>query len=262
MDEQQTIPVRIEFPGILLLGRFRISIDGIVIGKSTFMKGCDLVTDISPGIHILSTEIWPYWPSWLMKKEFTFEIGFNVQRKEFRLSYSRIWGKFSELTVTNTIYSRKKTKKKDNKMIFPPSPTPSDTISEEKTQESPSEQKENVIELGEVPEVEESSMEKLEKLIERRNVGEVTSEEFEEMKKEILERKPQVSKDTIEIAQEVVHSDDVPRKVNKDEVVSKSNIGASDDDKFAKLDRLAEIKEKGLIDEDEFEEMKKEILGK
>ena len=262
MDEQQTIPVRIEFPGILLLGRFRISIDGIVIGKSTFMKGCDLVTDISPGIHILSTEIWPYWPSWLMKKEFTFEIGFNVQRKEFRLSYSRIWGKFSELTVTNTIYSRKKTKKKDNKMIFPPSPTPSDTISEEKTQESPSEQKENVIELGEVPEVEESSMEKLEKLIERRNAGEVTSEEFKEMKKDILERKPQVSKDTIEIAQEVVHSDDVPRKVNKDEVVSKSNIGASDDDKFAKLDRLAEIKEKGLIDDDEFKQMKKEILGK
>ena len=90
----------------------------------------------------------------------------------------------------------------------------------------------------------------------------MTSEEFEEMKKDILERKPQVSKDTIEIAQEVVHSDDVPRKVNKDEVVSKSNIGASDDDKFAKLDRLAEIKEKDLIDEAEFKQMKKEILGK
>ena len=114
---------------------------------------------------------------------------------------------------------------------------------------------EEVVEAG-------STMGKLEKLIERRNVGEVTSEEFKEMKKDILERKPQVSKDTIEIAQEVVHSDDVPRKVNKDEVVSKSNIGASDDDKFAKLDRLAEIKEKGLIDDDEFKQMKKEILGK
>ena len=241
MDEQQTIPVRIEFPGIFLLGRFRISIDGIVIGKSMFINGCDLVTDISPGIHILSTEIWPYWPSWLTKKEFTFEIEFNVQRKEFGLSYSRIWGKFSELTVTNTTYSRKKTEK----MIFPPSPTPS-------------EQKENVIELEEVPEVEESSMEKLEKLIERRNVGEVTSEEFEDMKKEILERKPQVSKDPVEIAQEEAH---VPRKKDKDSVINGSNVGGSS----SKAEELREAKtlhDEGLINEDDYEKMKKEILGK
>ena len=110
-----------------------------------------------------------------------------------------------------------------------------------------------------VPEVEESSMEKLEKLIERRNVGKVTSEEFEETKKEILERKPQYSKELTEIAQEEA---DVPKKENQNGMVSKSNIGASDDDKFAKLDRLAEIKEKGLIDDDEFKQMKKEILGK
>ena len=125
----------------------------------------------------------------------------------------------------------------------------------------------------------DSSMGKLEKLIKRRNAGEVTSEEFEEMKKDILKRKPQVSKDSIEIVQEGIHSDDVPRKENKDGVVSKSNdvtgarvqtvdpdwvvnSGTSDDDKFAKLDRLAEIKEKGLIDDDEFKQMKKEILGK
>ena len=263
MDEQQTIPVRIEFPGILILSRFRVSIDGVVIGGFSFMKGCDLVKNLSPGIHILSTEIWPYWPSWIMKKEFTFEIGFNVQRKEFRLSYSRIWGKFSELTVTNTIYSRKKTKKKDNKMIFPPSPTPSDTISEEKTQESPSEQKENVIELGEVPEVEESSMEKLEKLIERRNAGEVTSEEFEEMKKEILERKPQVSKDPVEIAQEEVHDDyiDDHDTIVKDSVVSKSSIGGGSS-KMQELEKLKEMFDSGFISKEEMEKMKKEILGK
>ena len=59
-----------------------------------------------------------------------------------------------------------------------------------------------------VPDVEAgSTMGKLEKLIERRNVGEVTSEEFEEMKKEILERKPQVSKDPVEIAQEEAQGD-------------------------------------------------------
>ena len=59
---------------------------------------------------------------------------------------------------------------------------------------------EEVVEAG-------STMGKLEKLIERRNVGEVTSEEFEEMKKEILERKPQVSKDPVEIAQEEAQGD-------------------------------------------------------
>ena len=48
----------------------------------------------------------------------------------------------------------------------------------------------------------------------------------------------------------------------QDSVVSKSNIGASGDDKFAKLDRLAEMKEKGLIDDDEFKLMKNDILGK
>jgi len=120
-------------------------------------------------------------------------------------------------------------------------------VSDDSTEEDPVEE---VVEA-------DTSMGKLEKLIERRNTGEVTSEEFEEMKKEILERKPQY-KDPVNIAQEEVH--DVP--MNKDGVVSKSNIGASDDDKFAKLDRLAEIKEKGLIDDDEFKQMKKEILGK
>ncbi len=45
-----------------------------------------------------------------------------------------------------------------------------------------------------------------------------------------------------------------------DSVLSKTNVGPSDD-KFSKLERLAEMKEKGLIDDDEFKLMKKEILG-
>ncbi len=48
----------------------------------------------------------------------------------------------------------------------------------------------------------------------------------------------------------------------EDSVVSRSTIGADGDDKFAKVDRLAEMKEKGLIDAAEFQQMKKEILGK
>ena len=108
-------------------------------------------------------------------------------------------------------------------------------------------------------EVEKSSMEKLEKLIERRNVGEVTSKEFEEMKKEILERKPQVSKDPVEIAQEEVHDD--RGTIVKDSVISKSSIG-SGSSKMHELEKLKEMFDSGFISKNEMEEMKKEILGK
>ena len=48
----------------------------------------------------------------------------------------------------------------------------------------------------------------------------------------------------------------------RDSVVSKSNVGAGGDDKFARLEKLTEMKKEGLIDDAEFKQMKKEILGK
>ena len=105
----------------------------------------------------------------------------------------------------------------------------------------------------------DSSMGKLEKLIERRNAGEITSEEFEEMKKEILERKPQVSKDPVEIVQEEVHDD--RGTIVKDSVISKSSIG-SGSSKMHELEKLKEMFDSGFISKKEMEEMKKEILGK
>ena len=70
--------------------------------------------------------------------------------------------------------------------------------------------------------------------------------------------------DEKKVDQTIVHGDYIDDRdtIVKDSVVNKSNIGAGGDDKFAKLDRLAEMKEKGLIDDDEFKQMKKEILGK
>ena len=115
-----------------------------------------------------------------------------------------------------------------------------------------------------VPDVEtDSSMKELEKLIEKRNVGEVTSEEFEEMKKEILERKPQVSKDPVEIAQEEVHDDyiDDHDTIVKDNVMSKSSIGGGSS-KMQELEKLKEMFDSGFISKEEMEKMKKEILGK
>ena len=161
--------------------------------------------------------------------------------------------------------SNSKSDKKDDTMLqspyqtLPPSATPPDTIPEEKIQESHSD--ENVLESEKAPDVEESSMGELEKLIERRNAGEITSEDFEEAKKKILERKPQYNKELDDV-QEEFHSDDMIEEGIKDGVVSKSNIGAGEDDKFSRLEKLTEMKEKGLIDDDEFKQMKKEILGK
>jgi hypothetical protein len=158
--------------------------------------------------------------------------------------------------------SDSKLDKKDDTMLqslyqtLPPSAPPSYAISEEKTQESHSD--ENVLESVKASEVEESSMGELEKLIERRNAGEITSEDFEEAKKEILERKPQINKEPVEVAQEEA---DAPIKKGKDSVVNKSNIGAGSS-KMQELKDLTEMKEKGLIDDGEFKQMKKEILGK
>ena len=61
-----------------------------------------------------------------------------------------------------------------------------------------------------------------------------------------------------------IHGDYVDDRdtIIKDSVISKSNVGAGGDDKFTKLKELTEMKEKGLIDDDEYKQMKKEILGK
>ena len=68
----------------------------------------------------------------------------------------------------------------------------------------------------------------------------------------------------VKVDQTVVHGDYVDDRdtIIKDSVVSKSNVGAGGDDKFARLEKLTEMKKEGLIDDDEFKQMKKEILGK
>ena len=58
----------------------------------------------------------------------------------------------------------------------------------------------------------------------------------------------------------VVQGDYVDERdtIVKDSVIYRSNIGPGD--KFTKLERLAEMKKEGLIDDDEFKHMKKEIM--
>ena len=76
----------------------------------------------------------------------------------------------------------------------------------------------------------------------------------------------------VKVDQTVVHGDYVDDRdttyiddrdtIIKDSVISKSNIGAGGDDKFAKLKELKEMFDSGFISKEEMEEMKKEILGK
>ena len=70
--------------------------------------------------------------------------------------------------------------------------------------------------------------------------------------------------DEKKVDQTVVHGDYVDDRdtIIKDSVISKSNIGADGDDKFTKLKELTEMKKEGLIDDAEFKQMKKEILGR
>ena len=68
----------------------------------------------------------------------------------------------------------------------------------------------------------------------------------------------------VKVDQTVVHGDYVDDRdtIIKDSVLNRSNVGAGGDDKFTKLKELKEMLSEGLIDEDEFKQMKKEILGK
>ena len=68
----------------------------------------------------------------------------------------------------------------------------------------------------------------------------------------------------VKVDQTVVHGDYVDDRdtIVKDSVINRSNVGSGGDDKFTKLKELKEMLAEGLIDDDEFKQMKKEILGK
>ena len=70
--------------------------------------------------------------------------------------------------------------------------------------------------------------------------------------------------DEKKVDQTVIHGDYVDDRdtIIKDSVLNRSNVGSGGDDKVTKLEKIANLKREGLIDDDEFKQMKKEILGK
>ena len=102
-----------------------------------------------------------------------------------------------------------------------------------------------------------------EKLLEFDEAAEIYKEL--EMDNEVVRvRKLKAEQGAVKVDQTVVHGDyvDDGDTIIKDSVISKSSVGAGGDDKFARLERLTEMKKEGLIDDAEFQQMKKEILGK
>jgi len=74
-------------------------------------------------------------------------------------------------------------------------------------------------------------------------------------------RKMQAKMGSVNVAQNVIQGDQVTKTEIKDSVLNRSNVGSSSS-KMQELKDLTEMKKEGLIDDDEFKQMKKEILGK
>ncbi len=77
-------------------------------------------------------------------------------------------------------------------------------------------------------------------------------------------RKLKAEQSAVKVDQTVVHGDYVDDRdtIIKDSVVNKSNIGAGGNSKAEELREAKALLDDGIIDDDEFKQMKKEILGK
>jgi len=74
-------------------------------------------------------------------------------------------------------------------------------------------------------------------------------------------RKLQAEQGSVKVTQKVVHGDEVTKTEIKDSVLNRSNVGGGS----SKAEELREAKallDEGIIDDDEFKQMKKEILEK
>ena len=96
-------------------------------------------------------------------------------------------------------------------------------------------------------------------------------EELGQIKEAARVRKLKAEQSAVKVDQTVIHGDYVDDRdttyiddrdtIVKDSVISKSSIGGGSS-KMQELEKLTEMKKEGLIDDDEFKQMKKEILGK
>ena len=85
-------------------------------------------------------------------------------------------------------------------------------------------------------------------------------EELELIDEAARVRKMQAEMGSVKVSQKVVHGDEVTEI--KDSVINRSNVGAGGKSKSEELREAKALLDDGIIDDDEFKQMKKEILGK
>ena len=66
---------------------------------------------------------------------------------------------------------------------------------------------------------------------------------------------------SVKVSQKVVHGDDITKTEIKDSVVTKSNVGSGGKSKAEKIKEIKELLDSGAIDADDYEKMKREIIG-
>ena len=85
-------------------------------------------------------------------------------------------------------------------------------------------------------------------------------EELGEIEEAARVRKLKAEEGSVKVSQKVVHGDEVTEI--KDSVINRSNVGAGGKSKSEELREAKALLDDGIIDDDEFKQMKKEILGK
>ena len=114
-----------------------------------------------------------------------------------------------------------------------------------------------------IPEIKRRQAKYHEKLLEFDEAAEVYKEIG--MDNDVIRvRKLKVEQGTVKVEQTVVHGDYIDDRdtIVKDSVINRSNIGAGGKSKAEEIKEVTEMKDKGIIDDDEFKQMKNEILGK
>jgi len=87
-------------------------------------------------------------------------------------------------------------------------------------------------------------------------------EKLGEIRESARVRKLRAEQGAVKVTQKVVHGDEVTKTEIKDSVLNRSNIGGGGKSRAEEIKEIKELLDSGAIDDDEFKQMKKEILGK
>jgi uncharacterized membrane protein len=74
-------------------------------------------------------------------------------------------------------------------------------------------------------------------------------------------RKLKAEQSSVRVAQKVVHGDEVSKTKIKDSILNRSNVGSGGKSKAEEIKEIKELLDSGAIDKDDYEKMKREIIG-